>query len=147
MFIKLFTIYVLIVFILPILLMIFKVYFKYKVKELQGKRINDENRRKIVEKRNLKKDAKIIYEKEYKPYYEKTRDLFNQLMKNGSLSREEILEFKLLLNKCLGSYTHEYKNKKVFKFENDCHEIYTKLKSYNLDVNDWNILYEYLKNH
>lgn len=71
-------------------------------------------------------------------YYKEVRDLINNTVKFGDLNRQGILEFKSELNYRLGANQYNYTK---FQFENDMHEIYTKLKSSKLKDDD----YIYLK--
>ena len=52
--------------------------------------------------------------------------LLSNSMRNRKLTRHQILEFKRELNGLLGDVISDYSG---FRFENDLHEIYTKLKS------------------
>ena len=66
----------------------------------------------------------IVWQNKVYPYFVITQNNFRYCMHNGLLSRQEILNFKYHLNKCV-------KNQKKYartKFNNDAHEIYVKLK-------------------
>ena len=67
--------------------------------------------------------ANIIWKNQVYPIYIMVRNKFIFCMQHKLLKRQDILDFKLLLNKSI--------NKKKYariKFKNDCHEIYSKLK-------------------
>lgn len=65
----------------------------------------------------------LIWQKEVYPLYIIVQNNFRYCMQNRLLNRQEILNFKYYLNKCV------QKNKYArVKFKNDAHEIYTKLK-------------------
>lgn len=72
------------------------------------------------------------------PIYIDVRDRFKDLVKNGDLGRQQILQFKSELDHTLGTHKYTYD---TFSFENDMHEIYIKLKSSKLTTED----YVYLK--
>ena len=59
-------------------------------------------------------------------YHKELVRLLSNSMKNRKLTRHQILEFKRELNGLLGDVISDYSG---FRFENDLHEIYTKLKS------------------
>lgn len=97
------------------------------------------------------KQIKIIYNNELKQYYEEARKLFNNLMKNKCLSHNHILYLRKLLEEELGEYIHDYddystkKNGKIQKgFTNDCHRIYTYMKSYHISENGWKQILDFL---
>lgn len=82
----------------------------------------------------------IIWQKEVYPLYIITQNNFRYCMQNGLLTRQEILNFKYYLNKCVP------KSKYVgIKFKNDAHEIYTKLKDTNISKKQMLKLNGYLK--
>jgi len=67
--------------------------------------------------------ADIIWKNKVYPIYVMVRNKFIFCMQHKLLKRQDILNFKLLLNKSI--------NKKKYlrtNFKNDCHEIYSKLK-------------------
>ncbi|MCD3234272.1 hypothetical protein G8V06_09220 [Clostridium botulinum D/C] len=70
----------------------------------------------------------LLYDKEVYPQYIATKGNFNYAMRNRLLNREDILQIKSMLNKALFKNRH-LKDFRYKKFENDAHEIYTKLKS------------------
>ncbi|MCD3202834.1 hypothetical protein [Clostridium botulinum] len=69
----------------------------------------------------------LLYDKEVYPQYVTTKSNFNYAMKNRLLNREDILQIKSMLNKALFKNRH-LKDFRYKKFENDAHEIYSKLK-------------------
>lgn len=95
------------------------------------------------EKDNHKKEVRKLYwsENHYQEY-EHVKNMFNSMMKSGVLKHKELVKIKGRLNKLLGENLSHYKE---FKFENDAHEIYTKLKNSNLVSDDYIELQEVLK--
>jgi hypothetical protein len=103
---------------------------------------------------------KEIYKNEREQLYLQNRDLFRDLMKEGKLSRENILYLRYLVEDCLGEYIHDFDNYTHVKkikgkdgkereverrgFENDCHRLYVMMKSYHLNENDWQKINNYL---
>ncbi|MCD3351247.1 hypothetical protein G8V03_09635 [Clostridium botulinum D/C] len=78
--------------------------------------------------RNTTCVEELLYDKEVYPQYVTTKSNFNYAMKNRLLNRQDILQIKIMLNKALFKNRH-LKDFNRKKFENDAHEIYTKLKS------------------
>lgn len=89
-----------------------------------------------TEKDSIKQDykAKTINN----PNYIDVRTRLISVVKNGELDRGSIMKLKLELDNILGADRYSYSK---FTFENDMHEIYTKLKSSKLGDQD----YLYLK--
>ena len=75
--------------------------------------------------------------------YHKCRESFGVLMKNGMLNKKEVIYLKNLINSCLGSNVLSHYDK--FKFKNDAHEIYVKLKNSYLEKGDFEKIFEYLE--
>ncbi|KOA76619.1 hypothetical protein ADU78_05940 [Clostridium botulinum] len=77
--------------------------------------------------RNTTCVEELLYDKEAYPIYAQTKGNFNYAIKNKLLSRQDILQIKKMLNQALFKRRHlkDYSRK---KFENDAHEIYSKLK-------------------
>lgn len=65
---------------------------------------------------------------------------FSDYMSGGKLSRKQILEFKEVINKLLPKDQVNYYKKSKYKFTNDAHEIFIKLKNTNLKESDAMIL-------
>ncbi|KOC47737.1 hypothetical protein ADU86_03835 [Clostridium botulinum] len=78
--------------------------------------------------RNTTCVEELLYDKEVYPIYAQTKGNFNYAIKNKLLSRQDILQIKKMLNQALFKRRH-LKDYARRKFENDAHEIYTKLKS------------------
>lgn len=93
----------------------------------------------VAEKKYNKQKNKNNFSQEYT----QVKQLFTALMKNGDIKRNDILQFKNLLNKLLETNIYHYDK---FYFKNDCHEIYIKLKNSNLTKVDYLQLQDYLKN-
>ena len=68
--------------------------------------------------------------------------LLSNSMRNRKLTRHQILEFKRELNGLLGDVIFDYSG---FRFENDLHEIYTKLKSPLLNDKQYQYLISFLE--
>lgn len=73
--------------------------------------------------------------------YKQVVNVFKNSIKNQLLIREDILKFKNQLNLALGENLLHYQD---FKFKNDCHEIYVKIKNKHLVNEDYNNLLVYL---
>lgn len=83
---------------------------------------------KTLIKKNLKPQRKVyveqlLYNDQVYPIYIEVQKEFNYLVKNKIIKRSSILEFKRLINSYIN--TQYYKD---YKFKNDIHEIYKKLK-------------------
>ncbi|WP_346938146.1 hypothetical protein [uncultured Clostridium sp.] len=74
--------------------------------------------------------------------YQELVDTLKFFMKNKILNRGQILDFKKQLDNHLGSQVKIYS-----KFDNDLHEIYSKLKNKSLKPNDYIELLEVLNNY
>lgn len=73
--------------------------------------------------------------------YELLRNCFHDMIQGKQLSNSQILTFLDVINSNLGNHLGNYRN---FKFENQAHEIYTKLKSSKFKDNDYRVLYNEL---
>ncbi|MBY6758617.1 hypothetical protein HYH82_15095 [Clostridium botulinum] len=83
----------------------------------------------------------IFYKQKVYPLYLETRNCFRIALQNKMITRKEILGFKSMLNKAL---VGELKKYGKCKFENDAHEIYTKLKSHHICEKDMIALKDYI---
>ncbi|AVP64995.1 hypothetical protein C3B64_12320 [Clostridium botulinum] len=83
----------------------------------------------------------IFYKQKVYPLYLETRNCFRIALQNKMITRKEILEFKSMLNKALVGELGTYKK---YKFENDAHEIYTKLKDHHIRETDMVALKDYI---
>jgi hypothetical protein len=93
----------------------------------------------------IKQDLKIrqhnaYLEKDY-PEYEKCTELFNYCIKNHKFNHELLYDFKNMVDEHLGTFQNRYNN---YKFKNDVHEIYVKLKDEGLMRFDFQELNEFL---
>ncbi|MEW9093918.1 MAG: hypothetical protein AB2417_02450 [Clostridiaceae bacterium] len=91
-----------------------------------------------VAKNKKRRDKKlklgdVVQSKEIEPYYLQARDLFKDLMQQKSLNREQIIYIKVLIDERLGHYKKYYYK----HYQNDAHEIYSKLKSAYLSIPDY----------
>lgn len=82
-----------------------------------------------------------LYKENTYQLYLETRNCFRIALQSKVLSRKEILEIKKILNQALKDQLKYYQN---YHFENDAHEIYTKLKSHHITANDMTALHDYL---
>lgn len=108
---------------------------------LEKQLINLTRQQKRAEKKQLEQYIDDVYANEGMQHYQDTHYLFNQLMRAGKLKRNDILQLKRMINDALGSYCSQY-NKKEYK--NDCHEIYVKLKSKQIDKKEWLEIIQFL---
>ena len=76
--------------------------------------------------------------------YDELIQLLKYCMKNKLLDRQQILDFKNVLNEHLGSHKESYSN---FNFKNDLHEIYVKSKNNVLTSKDYKELKMVLENY
>jgi hypothetical protein len=106
-------------------------YNKQKSQELQQKKI----------KQQLELED-ILLRKEVEPYYETAKDLFNNAIKSGNLNREQILYLKKVINDSLGDYLKDFQ---YTRFQNDAHEIYSKLKSSHISINSFKKIIQLIK--
>ncbi|MBY6773709.1 hypothetical protein [Clostridium botulinum] len=89
-----------------------------------------------------KKSEKNIYHQEMHNLFVETNNLFKYAVTNKLLNDDDLQKFKKILNKSLGRGNKKYYN---YTFNNDVHEIYTKLKDTHISKNDMCILKEYLE--
>lgn len=75
-------------------------------------------------------------------YHKELVRLLSNSMRNRKLTRHQILEFKRELDELLGDVILDYGD---FRFENDLHEIYTKLKNPLLDDKKYQYLISFLE--
>lgn len=123
--------------------------FLFYIRTQINKTMKDYGRKHKNKMNNLKKENMDIekrenlrrYDEKVKPLYENGRNLFATLMKQGKIRNYEILDLKNLINDRLGIYKHYYKN---YKFDNDAKEIYVKMKNFNLNEYDWDLIIEQL---
>lgn len=134
--VKAIIIYGVIFFIIPLLIFYLRLKLMKWFKD--SKRKQDR-----VFKKHFEDEYEKIYQREYKPWYEATVNLFKNKMKGGELDRSQILEFKKMVNKSLGSYLSGYN---TWHFRNDAMEIYCKLKNHHIDKNDFIGMLAYLEN-
>lgn len=103
------------------------------------KMVDDQEKEKDNHKREVRK---LYWSENYYQEYECVKNMFSSMMKSGSLKHKDIIKIKGKLNTLLGENLSHYKK---FKFENDAHEIYTKLKNSHLVSSDYIELQEVLK--
>jgi hypothetical protein len=100
----------------------------------------NKGRQQLIECTKVEKKAKQLKLNDNQNYI-KVKRLFNQSIKSGKLTREQLLSFKDILNTLLGKNLNHYTK---FVFKNDCHEIYIKLKNSSLSELDYIQMYQYL---
>jgi TRAP-type mannitol/chloroaromatic compound transport system substrate-binding protein len=81
-----------------------------------------------------KQAIKEIYIEERKEYADQARELFKKLCHQGKIRKEQQQVLRHLIETLLGSYAEEYKKK---RYDNEFHRLYTYLKAYHLDKDDW----------
>ena len=81
----------------------------------------------------------ILYPKTVYPIYLQVQNNFKFCMQNRLLTRNEVLEFKFMINSSVKQKDYKYE-----KWTNDTHEIYTKLKSTNISRKQMLVLNNYL---
>lgn len=106
-------------------------YNKKKLKELNEKKI----------KQQLELED-ILLRKEIEPYYQHAKNLFHDAMQSRSLSREQILYLKKIIDESLGEYINDYK---CTRYKNDAHEIYSKLKSSHISIDSFKKIMQLIK--
>jgi hypothetical protein len=77
---------------------------------------------------------KEIYIEERKQYADQAREQFKKLCHAGKIKKAQLKTLRSLMETLLGSYVGEYKAK---HYDNEFHRLYTYLKAYHLDKNDW----------
>jgi hypothetical protein len=79
-----------------------------------------------------KQAIKEIYNEERKEHADEARELFKQLCHAGKIRKEQQKLLRSFIESLLGSYAAEYK-----RYDNEFHRLYTYLKAYHLDKDDW----------
>jgi hypothetical protein len=82
----------------------------------------------------------LLYPTTVYPIYLQVQSNFKFCMQNRLLKRQDILEFKELLNRSVNLKDYRFET-----FDNDCHECYRKLKSTSISVKNMKCLNCYLK--
>jgi hypothetical protein len=111
-----------------------KAYANYNKKKLQ-----ELKEKKFKQQMELEE---ILLRKDIEPYYQMAKDLFNNAIKSGSLTREQILYLKKVINEALGDFINDYR---TTRYKNDAHEIYSKLKSSHISVPDFKKIIQLVK--
>jgi hypothetical protein len=114
---------------LPVMLFALKfvivTFVKKQIRKYQGM-INKLEKQKI---KQIDKNQGNVWESENKKFYKYTQHLFHDLMQQGRITRQQILEFNKLIDSYLGTYAKQYKH---MSFANNAHMIYVKLHCYHL---------------
>jgi hypothetical protein len=144
-------------FLAPTLLLMFKNWAIRVARNCGNLNKKEKRIKKEVELKEYK-SLKEVYKNEREQYYLITRDLFRDSMKNGLLSRQDILKIKEMLNEFIGeeylkdykNYTHKMKDKNgnekiVHGFDGDCHEIYVKMKSFHILPQEWREMNKFIR--
>ncbi|ERI90961.1 hypothetical protein HMPREF1982_03523 [Clostridiales bacterium oral taxon 876 str. F0540] len=84
----------------------------------------------------------ILLRKEVEPYYLQAKNLFNNAMKSGNLTREQILYLEKIISESLGEYAHDYMTR---HYKNNCHKIYSMLMSSHLSIDDFKRIIQLVK--
>lgn len=107
---------------------------KKEIEQLQKKEYKKDTNYKST---NKSKTTKVRNDKEYIIL----RDSFKELIQGKALTHKQINEFLNEIDLRMGSHVEVYKN---FKFNNEAHEIYSKLKSSKFNASDYEYLYDCL---
>jgi F0F1-type ATP synthase alpha subunit len=127
--------------ILPILGFYIKAVVNYSLKKYAVEHKKEVNKEKKYNREMQKQEFLRDYDAKIKPLYTEGRNLFNLLMKQRKVHNYEIADLKAILNDRLGKYLDHYHN---YKFKNDAHEIYVKMKNFNLNEYDWELILNYI---
>jgi len=141
----LFTVF-LIGFILWVLICTLIFYARLKFAQYIAKeKVNKVKRQHQIRKGGDKKEKEDAKSKDtpHDKYYEIAKTTFNCAMKNGQLTRKEILGLKDLLNQMLKG-NRKYDS---YYFKNDCNEIYVKLKDGNLGILEYQKIVDCILNN
>lgn len=95
------------------------------------KKLQELKEKKLKQQMELEK---ILLRKEIEPYYLQAKDLFHDAIQAGNLTHEQILYLKKIIDESLGDYINDYK---YTRYKNDAHEIYSKLKSSYISIDDF----------
>lgn len=113
-----------------------KKYAMHTKKEVEKLKEQEKYNREAQKREFLREyDAKI------KPMYLEAKNLFCLLMKQRKVHSYEVADLKKILNERLGKYADHYHN---YKFKNDAHEIYTKMKNFHLNEYDWELILNFI---
>lgn len=99
----------------------------------------------VLQQKKLKQRMEledILTRKELEPYYVATKDLFHDAMQAGNLNHEQILYLKKVINESLGNSINDYK---YTYYKNDAHEIYSKLKSSHISIDNFKRIIQLIK--
>lgn len=98
------------------------------------------NSKKSKNTKQSKHETKVVNNEQYKSLIE----FLKFSMQKKLLNRQDILNFKKEIDSRLGEYKDHYNG---FEFQNDLHEIYTKLKSSHLSSKDYEELLKSLESY
>lgn len=84
----------------------------------------------------------ILLRKEVEPYYLQCRNLFNNAMKSGNLTREQILYLERIISESLREYAHDYMTR---HYKNNCHKIYSMLSSSHINIDSFKKIIQLIK--
>lgn len=119
-----------------------KTYMLSDVRNFTNKQRIEKSKMDRIKKEEEKLEFFKNYDTEIRPLYNKGRILFSTLMKNGKMRKYQVKEFKKLIDGYLGCYIDYYHN---YRFKNDAHEVYVKMKNFNLNAYDWERIISYLE--
>ncbi|GLC32880.1 hypothetical protein bsdE14_42900 [Clostridium omnivorum] len=126
----------------------FKILSFYLLHQLAKEKAYDNFKKKeyeALQQKKLKQRIEledILLRKELEPYYITAKDLFHDAIQAGNLNHEQILYIKKIINESLDSYINDYK---YTHYKNDAHEIYSKLKSSHISVDNYKKIIQLIK--
>ena len=129
-------------------LILFKILSFYLLQQMAKEKAYENFRKKdyeALQQKKLKQRIEledILLRKELEPFYQTTKDLFHDAIQAGNLNHEQILYIKKVINESLGSYINDYK---YTHYKNDAHEIYSKLKSSHISVDNYKKIIQLIK--
>lgn len=112
-----------------------------KVKQVTIQERKEQQQILKFQKEHEKEEFFRNYDQQVKPMYEAGKKLFAQLMKEKKMRHYQIKDLKRVIDGCLGVHVEYYHN---YKFKNDAHEVYVKMKNFNLNVYDWERILTFL---
>jgi hypothetical protein len=84
----------------------------------------------------------ILQRGDLRIYYSQARDLFHDAIQDGNLNHEQILYLKKVIDDTLGEYLNDFK---YTRYKNDAHEIYSKLKSSHISIDNFKRIIQLIK--
>jgi hypothetical protein len=126
---------------LPVLLFYAKAVIMHSLKREAVKHEKEVKEKEKYDRQTQKQEFLREYDAKIKPLYTEGKNLFALLMKQRKVHNYEIADLKGIINNRLGKYAEHYHN---YKFKNDAHEIYVKMKNFHLNEYDWELILNFL---